>query len=156
MERLAAISVGRIPRASRPSTSCSRGGDRQGFALAGAGSLGGSFVEHVDQDGPVLVVVGYERDNRYLLSLSGGALHPGLGRGRDVSGPGGGYGRTVAGAERDGPFQRQALQDFVALPAQDLAGFKSQYSFCPGIPEDDVLFQVDGEGAVGGCFQPVQ
>ena len=86
------------------------GGDRQGFALAGAGSLDGSFVEHVDQDGPVLVVVGYERDNRYLLSLSGGALHPGLGRGRDVSGPGGGYGRTVAGAERDGPFQRQACR----------------------------------------------
>ena len=73
-----------------------------------------------------------------------------------MSGPCGRYGWTVAGAERGRAVQGQTLQNFVALPSQDLFGFISQNSPSPGVPEDDVLVQVDGEGAVGGCFQPVQ
>lgn len=132
------------------------GRQRKGIGLVGVGSFVGSFVEHVDEQGPAQCIAGDQRDHGHSLSLSGGALHPGLLGGRYITGPRCGHGRTVAGAKGSGAVEGEAMEDLVALPAQDLFGSISQNALGLGVPEDDVLVQVDGEGAVGGRFQSLQ
>ena len=128
----------------------------QGIGLLGVGSFAGSFVKHVNQQGPAPPIAGDQWDYGHPLSLSGGALHPSSLGGRDMAGPCGGHGWAVAGAERSGAVEGETLEDFVAFPAQDLFGSISQNAFCLGVPENDVLVQIDAEGAVGGCFQSLQ
>ena len=41
----------------------------------------------------------------------------------------------------------------MAFASEDLVWLETQNSLCPGVPADDVLVQVDGEGAVGGRFE---
>ena len=131
-------------------------GQRQGIVLRGAGSVAGGFVVHADEQGPAPGIAGDQWDHGHSLPGFGGALHPGLLGRRDIAGPCCGHGRTVAGAKRSGAVEGQAMEDPVALPAQDLLGSISQDALGPGVREDDVLVQVDGAGPVEGCFQLLQ
>ena len=69
---------------------------------------------------------------------------------------GGDYGRAVPAAERSRAVNGVASHYLIAFPAKYILGDISEDPLSLGIPEHNILFEVDGVGAVWGAFQALQ
>ena len=131
-------------------------GERKFVGSARAGFIDRSLVEHVDEDDLVSVVGGDERDDGHPFAFPRGALHSYVGCGRNSPMLCCDDRWAVPAAEGCHPVVTNALRDVVTLPPKSILRLVAQDHLSLGIPENDVLFHVDGVGPVWGVLQPVE